>query len=413
MSATTGTGTSTPAQLPVMPVEVQRAPGLPGYATQYGGMQPGMYGSAGAGGAHYAPPAHTHSHSHSHSYTHHPVPAYPPLHPSYHHAQPPPPAIPSKRLAPPHPHPSESPAKKKQSKWTPDEDASIIELRGNGMKWEDISKHLPGRSAISCRLRFQNYLERRAEWDEERKNKLARLYERYVPTIPPTLSLQVRRRSTMLTASIRFKKDMWEKIAKEMQLPWRAAENMHWQIGEVEMAQRANVPVFHTAGQSTTSTAVASSSSSAVPVPLERTPSLSPPHKAAAARPLTVQHTHKHSLPQIHPLGPSHSQTQPPSPVSTREAGRRNSTSPPTINTASPSTGPPHPGLRRRADSARAVPTLGGGGGGGGGARWPLLPPVGELTRERDRGFEEQRGLAVRYPLPPVSVGSGGDEGRR
>ena len=85
----------------------------------------------------------------------------------------------NKRVAPPHPHPAE-PAKKKQSKWSADEDASIIELRGNGMKWEDISKHLPGRSAISCRLRFQNYLERRSEWDEEKKNKLARLYERYV-----------------------------------------------------------------------------------------------------------------------------------------------------------------------------------------------------------------------------------------
>jgi hypothetical protein len=74
-------------------------------------------------------------------------------------------------------HPSESPAKK-QSKWSPEEDAVIIELRGSGMKWEDISKRLPGRSAISCRLHYQNYLERRSEWDEERKNKLARLYER-------------------------------------------------------------------------------------------------------------------------------------------------------------------------------------------------------------------------------------------
>lgn len=78
------------------------------------------------------------------------------------------------------PHASESPAKK-QSKWSPEEDALIIELRGNGMKWEDISKRLPGRSAISCRLHYQNYLERRSEWDEERKNKLARLYERCVP----------------------------------------------------------------------------------------------------------------------------------------------------------------------------------------------------------------------------------------
>ncbi|KAM0591621.1 hypothetical protein ACHAP1_001709 [Verticillium nonalfalfae] len=74
-------------------------------------------------------------------------------------------------------HPTESPAKK-QSKWSPDEDALIIELRGSGMKWEDISKRLPGRSAISCRLHYQNYLERRSEWDEEKKTKLARLYER-------------------------------------------------------------------------------------------------------------------------------------------------------------------------------------------------------------------------------------------
>ncbi|KAL1306566.1 hypothetical protein AAFC00_005253 [Neodothiora populina] len=129
---------------------------------------------------------------------------------------------PSKRLAAHSTNTGESPVKKKQSKWSPEEDAAIIELRGNGMKWEDISKHLTGRSAISCRLRFQNYLERRSEWDDEKKNKLARLYER-------------------------FKKDMWEKIAKEMQLPWRAAEAMHWQIGEVEMASRANVPVFHLA----------------------------------------------------------------------------------------------------------------------------------------------------------------------
>ncbi|PYI31001.1 hypothetical protein BP00DRAFT_425970 [Aspergillus indologenus CBS 114.80] len=85
-------------------------------------------------------------------------------------------SVPVKRLQPA--HTAESPAKK-QSKWSPEEDALIIELRGSGMKWEDISKRLPGRSAISCRLHYQNYLERRSEWDEDKKNKLARLYERY------------------------------------------------------------------------------------------------------------------------------------------------------------------------------------------------------------------------------------------
>ncbi len=69
--------------------------------------------------------------------------------------------------------------KPKQSKWSPEEDALMIELRSRGMKWDDISKRLPGRSAISCRLHYQNYLEKRSEWDNERKDKLAKLYERY------------------------------------------------------------------------------------------------------------------------------------------------------------------------------------------------------------------------------------------
>lgn len=84
-----------------------------------------------------------------------------------------------KRQASQTPMPEESPAKK-QSKWTPEEDNLTIELRGQGMKWDDIAKRLPGRSSISCRLRYQNYLEKRAIWDEEKKNKLARLYARYV-----------------------------------------------------------------------------------------------------------------------------------------------------------------------------------------------------------------------------------------
>lgn len=84
-------------------------------------------------------------------------------------------SVPSKRQQAP--NPSESVAKR-QSKWSPEEDEKILRLRGEQMKWEDISKQLPGRSAISCRLHYQNYLERRLEWDEGRKNKFARLYER-------------------------------------------------------------------------------------------------------------------------------------------------------------------------------------------------------------------------------------------
>jgi len=93
-----------------------------------------------------------------------------------------------KRQASQTPLPEESPAKK-QSKWTPEEDNLTIELRGQGMKWDDIAKRLPGRSSISCRLRYQNYLEKRAIWDEEKKNKLARLYARYVQHTPCRLGV--------------------------------------------------------------------------------------------------------------------------------------------------------------------------------------------------------------------------------
>ncbi|KAF2811669.1 uncharacterized protein BDZ99DRAFT_440567, partial [Mytilinidion resinicola] len=129
-----------------------------------------------------------------------------------------PPLPPIRRAASQTPLPEESPAKR-QSKWGQEEDNLIIELRGTGMKWEDIAKHFPGRSAIACRLRYQNYLEKRAVWDEEKKNKLARLYAR-------------------------FKDQMWQKVASEMQIPWRSAESMHWQLGEQEMSARANAPVF-------------------------------------------------------------------------------------------------------------------------------------------------------------------------
>ena len=95
------------------------------------------------------------------------------IHDSYNN--PPPSSAKRPRLS--SPPPITQPAKR-QSKWTAEEDAVIIELRGTAMKWEDISRRLPGRSAISCRLHYQNYLERRAEWDEEKKNRLARLYER-------------------------------------------------------------------------------------------------------------------------------------------------------------------------------------------------------------------------------------------
>ncbi|KAF2878431.1 hypothetical protein BDV95DRAFT_589367 [Massariosphaeria phaeospora] len=182
-----------------------------------------------------------------------------------------------KRPASQTPLPEESPAKK-QSKWTPEEDNLTIELRGQGMKWDDIAKRLPGRSSISCRLRYQNYLEKRAVWDEEKKNKLARLYAR-------------------------FKDQMWQKVATEMGIPWRSAESMHWQLGEQEMSARANAPVFQLHPSAT-------GTNSPPSVPVVPTPHGFTPANAAqlVPNPPTVSPQHHQSQPPPPlPPGPMHS----------------------------------------------------------------------------------------------------------
>ena len=103
---------------------------------------------------------------------------------------------------------------------------------------------------------------------------------------------------------------MWEKIEKGMQLPWETADVMHWQIGKVEMAQRANVPVFHLAR---TGNASASPPPSMLPE-VGRTSDISPPSDpspaAGAADAAASPSTHNHSLPQgaqpnLQPLPPT------------------------------------------------------------------------------------------------------------
>lgn len=155
----------------------------------------------------------------------------------------------------------------------------------------------------------------------------------------------------------RFKKDMWEKLAKEMQLPWRAAEAMHWQIGETEMATRANVPVFHLAGQS---------SGSGASVATDSRPSSTSPHSGVLGPPtLPYPGLHSHSLSQMPPSGLLQS------------IARRNS------EASSPS----DYGYRHRADSAQSVhqslPV----------GRPPSLPPLGNLTGSLP---------APQHHLPPV-----------
>ncbi|KAF1352949.1 hypothetical protein EJ07DRAFT_83188, partial [Lizonia empirigonia] len=59
-------------------------------------------------------------------------------------------------------------------------------------------------------------LEDQTIWDEDRKNKLAKLYAC-------------------------AKAQMWGAIATEMGVSWRLVESMHWRLGEQEMSARADV----------------------------------------------------------------------------------------------------------------------------------------------------------------------------
>lgn len=88
---------------------------------------------------------------------------------------------PNKRRLPTEERPTGSPLKKRLC-WTKSENDTISQLRGSGMSWKDISKQLPGRTATSCRLHQQNYLNSRSKWNEEKRTRLVRVYERYVFT---------------------------------------------------------------------------------------------------------------------------------------------------------------------------------------------------------------------------------------
>lgn len=80
-----------------------------------------------------------------------------------------------RQLFPAFPH---SPVKTYNA-WEQNEDDLLITLRGSGMKWEDIANMMPGRTAIACRLHYQNYLEHPLSWNTEIKDKLAKLYVRW------------------------------------------------------------------------------------------------------------------------------------------------------------------------------------------------------------------------------------------
>jgi hypothetical protein len=107
---------------------------------------------------------------------------------------------------------------------------------------------------------------------------------------------------------VRFKDQMWQKVATEMGIPWRSAESMHWQLGEQEMSARANAPVFQL---HPSATGTGMSSPSQVPVIPASAPHGFTPANAPQLMPNPPPMPPQlHQVPPPMPQGPMHSYHQ-------------------------------------------------------------------------------------------------------
>ncbi|VUC35251.1 unnamed protein product [Clonostachys rosea] len=93
------------------------------------------------------------------------------------------------------------------------EDKFIVRLRGRGVGWDEIAEQIPERSSFSCSEYYKHY--QNLQVAERTKNEFSEVYHR-------------------------MKEDMWKQIGDELGVGWRAAEAMHWQLGEQELERRAN-----------------------------------------------------------------------------------------------------------------------------------------------------------------------------
>ncbi|KAG6054209.1 hypothetical protein E4U17_003994 [Claviceps sp. LM77 group G4] len=105
--------------------------------------------------------------------------------------------------------------RKPGSRWSGDEEAILFACRRAKMTWQQISVHLPGRSASSCQVWYQKQNRSGPAWPQERKNQLCKLYKSLKP-------------------------NMWAKIGDVLDIPWNCVEDVHWHLGAKEMTERAD-----------------------------------------------------------------------------------------------------------------------------------------------------------------------------
>lgn len=186
-------------------------------------------------------------------------------------------------------------------------------------------------------------------------------------------------------------------------MPWRAAEDMHWQLGRNELAQRAGVQPFHAAPEATAAmpTAGVPITTSFVPASAYQPPvystspqSFQPPSYPSAPGPPPPQPVYSYPPPSGHGQYPQypHPHTHPPPPHPHHHPG--GSHPPP------PASGPHHPGH----EPGRSPETYGEGNAPSG-QYAPRSPP--RDAQNRPRRSESLTGNQPPTPLPArLSPGS-------
>lgn len=125
--------------------------------------------------------------------------------------------------------PSEAPGRK----WSLEDDLQLLEWRARKMTWSQISKKFTGRTALSCRLHYRNYITK-IEWDKDKLNGLAQCYEKYAGFVlyaDPS------------TNGPRHKSSMWTKICRELRISSRNVEDRHLRPGNDGMARRGTTRI--------------------------------------------------------------------------------------------------------------------------------------------------------------------------
>lgn len=93
---------------------------------------------------------------------------------------------------------------------------------------------------------------------------------------------------------------MWAKVAEELAVPWRAAEAMHWQLGEQDMARRAGVTPFSLAAVNSRSNVFGGRDSQEHS--MKRTPAAGATPPAPTLAPIQGSPPARTSLPSIYEL---------------------------------------------------------------------------------------------------------------